>query len=290
MRIFLSWSGERSRQLALALREWLPVILQGTEPWMSEADIGAGERWAVRLGEQLETVAFGVLCVTSENIASPWLLFESGALAKSLTDSRVCPLLLDVQFSDLVGPLSQFQAKKADFAGISELVHDINRAMEHPLSESRLNRGLKALLPQLKDDLERIPEKKTPGSITRPESEVLEDLVTAIRKLEKQVERLSFRIISSESDNRARYEVQRALPDIREILKAQVERQTLDEVAKEIGVPKRVVIELLGDYPIIPNGRHARQIKLWFSKEKRGMSFWDSVDSPHRRSSRAKRT
>ena len=42
MRVFISWSGERSKVLAQALKEWLPLVLHNVEPWMSEVDIAAG--------------------------------------------------------------------------------------------------------------------------------------------------------------------------------------------------------------------------------------------------------
>ena len=43
--VFISWSGQRSRAVALALRDWLKAVVQRANQWMSERDIGAGERW-----------------------------------------------------------------------------------------------------------------------------------------------------------------------------------------------------------------------------------------------------
>lgn len=40
MKVFLSWSGEKSRAVAEALREWLPYINPEIEPSMSDSDIG----------------------------------------------------------------------------------------------------------------------------------------------------------------------------------------------------------------------------------------------------------
>lgn len=39
MKIFLSWSGEASHQVALALRDWLGTVLPATAPWISSEDI-----------------------------------------------------------------------------------------------------------------------------------------------------------------------------------------------------------------------------------------------------------
>ena len=44
MKVFISWSGERSKQMAAALKEWLPTAIQYLEPWMSDTDIHAGDR------------------------------------------------------------------------------------------------------------------------------------------------------------------------------------------------------------------------------------------------------
>jgi hypothetical protein len=47
VRIFISWSGERSRDVASALKEFLPLVLHYADPWMSETDIESGARGAL---------------------------------------------------------------------------------------------------------------------------------------------------------------------------------------------------------------------------------------------------
>ena len=98
MKVFISWSGDRSQALAQALREWLPMVLHYVEPWLSQSDIEAGERWANEVAKELDASKFGIICITRENITSPWILFEAGALAKFMQEGRVIPLLLGIEF------------------------------------------------------------------------------------------------------------------------------------------------------------------------------------------------
>lgn len=35
MKIFLSWSGEKSKNIAESLKDWLEQVIQTSEPWIS---------------------------------------------------------------------------------------------------------------------------------------------------------------------------------------------------------------------------------------------------------------
>ena len=118
MRVFISWSGPRSLAVAEALRDWLPNVLQYVDPFLSEKDIRAGQRWANEIGVQLETTNFGICCIDATHQNAPWLLFEAGALAKKLEEGRVVAYLMDnIKPADLTGPLTQFQNVACDKAG-----------------------------------------------------------------------------------------------------------------------------------------------------------------------------
>jgi hypothetical protein len=71
MKVFISWSGERSQIFAKALHEWLPMVLQSVVPWLSHADISAGDRWADTVAKELEASEFGITRITRENMSSP---------------------------------------------------------------------------------------------------------------------------------------------------------------------------------------------------------------------------
>ncbi len=131
-----------SRQLGLALRDWLPEVIQSIEPWMSSEDIDKGQRWAAEVGAKLGELGEGVLCTTGENMSEPWLNFEAGALAKSLDDSRVRPLLLEVQPSDIIDPPAQFQATVAnDHDDMLKFISSLNESSATPLDPVRLQRA-----------------------------------------------------------------------------------------------------------------------------------------------------
>jgi hypothetical protein len=82
----------------------------------------------MELAKALEGAELGILCLTKENLSSPWILFEAGALSKSMSEGRVVPLLVDLQPTDLDGPLSQFQAITATKEGIRRLLKVIAEA------------------------------------------------------------------------------------------------------------------------------------------------------------------
>lgn len=187
MKIFISWSEERSEALAKALREWFPLVLHFVEPWLSKSDIQAGERWSIEIAKELENCNFGVICITRENLSSPWILFEAGALAKSMQDGRVIPLLLDLDFKEVSGPLAQFQAKKADNTGIKELVVSLNKAASAPVPDAQLDKLFPALWSDLEKQITSIPKSGTPTKHNRPQGEILEELVSSVRSVEMRV-------------------------------------------------------------------------------------------------------
>lgn len=183
MKVFISWSGKRSKAMANALKDWLPLILQYAEPWVSDKDIGAGDRWAQAIAGELETSNFGILCITPENLNSQWILFEAGALSKSMQDAKVIPLLFGLELSDLSGPLSQFQALKVDEQGMLDVAKAINGVAESKAADATIEQLVPALWPQLQQKLDEIPEKQESEKHMRPQTEILEDLVSQVRGL-----------------------------------------------------------------------------------------------------------
>jgi hypothetical protein len=84
MGVFICWSGDRSKAIADALKTLLQGILSTQVPIFLSEDIDKGAEWfqAVRTG--LNSSLAGIVVLTHENIRSPWMHFEAGALAMSL--------------------------------------------------------------------------------------------------------------------------------------------------------------------------------------------------------------
>ena len=114
--VFISWSGERSKHAAEALREWLPIVLQAAKPWISSSDIDKGSRGLDEVGKALEGMKIGIICLTPENLTAEWILYEAGALSKTLdTKTRVCTYLLaGLQPQNVKAPIGMFQSTRAD--------------------------------------------------------------------------------------------------------------------------------------------------------------------------------
>jgi hypothetical protein len=142
VKVLISWSGERSAQIARLLRDWLPGVLPDIEPWMSAHDLRKGGRWAHDLTHQLSETHFGLIVVLPENKNSAWLNFEAGAISKWVEFANVAPVLFGLEVSELTGPLAQFQGTvftKEDFV---RLLMSIASATGKPIVEVAIERTL----------------------------------------------------------------------------------------------------------------------------------------------------
>lgn len=157
MKVFLSWSGTTSHQIATYLYEWLPMVIQKVVPYIS-TEIDKGARWSSDIAQELEQCAFGIACVTQENVEAPWLLFEAGALSKSVANGRLSPVLFGLDQTDITkNPISQFQLTKFEKDEILRLLKSINDFSEDGKLDEKVLEGIfEALWPRLKDRVESI--------------------------------------------------------------------------------------------------------------------------------------
>lgn len=179
--------------MAEALCDWLPCVIQACDPWISSSDIEAGIRWGPRLAEELQQTSFGILCLTPENLTAPWILFEAGALSKIVNGSNVCPLLLDVHPTDIIGPLAQFQSVKADKEGLWKLIKTINSSLgDVAIDESVIQKVFEYLWLDLESSIKSIPTNtKDAISAKRSPEDMLEELLEIAREQSRMFSRIS---------------------------------------------------------------------------------------------------
>lgn len=216
MDVLLIWSGERSKETAEALSTFLKQVIQAVDPWMSP-DISKGERWTDTLLNTLEKSKLGIVCLTSENLESKWILFESGSLSKTI-DAKVCTFLLDLTSTDIELPLSFFQDTKFEKNDVRKLVDGINSLVkeqnERFLDEAQLSKTFELFWSELKGKLDVIVRKKQPRKVKqdRSDRDILEEILAILRTLERGRQLEKHREVLSETVKRLEEEY--ALPTI----------------------------------------------------------------------------
>ena len=158
MSVFICWSGDRSHALAKRLETLLHDTLRSLGPddvFVSD-DIDKGATWFESLEDRLEEAAAGIVCLTAENLNSPWMHFEAGALARRLSSrdqkrhasskkpkprndaTRLFPLLMGVSGAQLQGPLGAYQGTNVTQADLGRMIKSIGSVLGH--EPIRLNR------------------------------------------------------------------------------------------------------------------------------------------------------
>jgi len=184
MKVFISWSGDRSKALAEALRQWLPAVIQAVQPYYSPDDITKGARWSEEIAKVLEESRVGIICLTGDNLDAPWIMFEAGALSKKLERSRVSPILFGVEPTDLTGPLVQFQSSKFDKTDIKRLVRMINGELgDAKLASDVLDTVFDMWWPKLDEKVTGILAVKTDSTdgMVRSQQDLLEEILLLTR-------------------------------------------------------------------------------------------------------------
>ena len=188
MKVFISWSGDLSKELAEAMRDWLPSVIQSIRPFFTPNDIEKGARWSKDISQQLEESQVGIFCLTKSNLSKPWIMFEAGALSKRIDVSRVCPILFDVENTDLEGPLVQFQTVRFSKDEIYKLIHTLNKALkDSQLDNKVLDSVFEKWWPDLNDKVNSILKKyqeskhNSSESSPRTDREILEEILELSR-------------------------------------------------------------------------------------------------------------
>ncbi|HMS69031.1 MAG TPA: DNA-directed RNA polymerase subunit alpha C-terminal domain-containing protein [Saprospiraceae bacterium] len=193
MKVFISWSGNRSQRVAHLLDKWISCVIQAVDPWISTKDIDKGSLWFSEISNILSSTQTGIVCLTKSNLNNPWILFEAGALAKGLTSNRVFTFLIDLEPKDVKDPLAQFNHTEPRRESLYQLVRTINGALvEKSLKESILENVFDTYWPQFANDCSKILSETKEEDVKeeRPEGDVLNEILYSVRAMDRRLRNL----------------------------------------------------------------------------------------------------
>ena len=192
MKIFISWSGELSKQLGEAIKDWIPSVIQSVDPYFTPSDIDKGSRWSVDIANELESSKVGIICLTKDNLERGWVLFEAGALSRQLEKSYVCPILFGITNTDVSGPLKQFQTTEFEKHDMLKLLNTINQLTDAKLPQKNLETTFEKWWPDLNTRIESIlSQEDKPQKPIRNDRDILEEILTLNRSMISRMTRPS---------------------------------------------------------------------------------------------------
>ncbi|MGB9367723.1 MAG: TIR domain-containing protein [Xanthobacteraceae bacterium] len=180
MRVFISWSGAVSRELAELFRVWLPNTLHSVEPFFSPEDATKGATWVPTLFRELDTTSMSIIILTPENLTSSWVMFEAGVISGKVDGAKIFPIVFNMKPSDVVGPLAVFQIIEFRKAEILNLLGTINNAAPRPLSDRVLDQTFKKWWPDLESGVGTILHQRGSRSLQyslKPDRELIRELL-----------------------------------------------------------------------------------------------------------------
>lgn len=135
MTVFISWSQDKSREIALILKEFLPDLFdQKITFWLSSVDISTGGISFSDIVEALQQSSMIIVCLDSSNYTKPWLYFETGTVfGRNHAQggaSSVLPIMFDnLCVSDFSGtPFSDLQLVNFTKGNMRKALDQINEA------------------------------------------------------------------------------------------------------------------------------------------------------------------
>jgi hypothetical protein len=166
--------------------------LQFAKPYFTPADIDKGKRWSNDISKELEQSKMGIITMTEENLTSPWIMFEAGAISKVVEEGLVCPIVFGIAKTDLVGPLASFQAIEFNRTEVRQLLTTINNAAnEAALNERHLEEAFDMWWPKLEQKVKDISSAPQPPSGPhRTDRDLLEEIVENTRSLVRELQAL----------------------------------------------------------------------------------------------------
>lgn len=184
-KIFISWSGIDSKKYAVLIREWLDEIFIHTESFFSEVDIAAGQLWLSEVHKNLADSVFGIGLINKDNVHSPWVHYEAGAIAAVLNRNRFVPLLCGIHPTEIGGsPLVHLQSKSLTEEGLAALANSINEVLlDYKLSDRQIEKAAQRVWQDFKARIEELENLSAPDL----EAEKIFNIEEEIKKIKNGI-------------------------------------------------------------------------------------------------------
>ena len=190
MDVFVSWSGEASKEIAKVLTKYLRLLLPGIKPFFSPEGITMGDRWPERLSVTLQECKVGLFCITADNYENPWLLFEAGAISSRVGQGRVIPIFFGkIKPTDIKSPLTFFQCAvfiKEDMRGVVKSIH---KGIASEIPDEDVDELFENFWSKLKNGVNDVIESQSmaasqPDTPKRSSTDLLHEILGIVRDLE----------------------------------------------------------------------------------------------------------
>lgn len=141
MKIFLSWSKEKSKKLAEATKNFLQGMFRDSVSfWISSDSISYGSRHLIDINQALKECDKCIAFLTKDNYNSPWIMYETGAIAgkndfnATYEKNTIVPIVFDEGLKEHKSlkelPLNQFQMLFYDKESFRKLIIQINEEVK----------------------------------------------------------------------------------------------------------------------------------------------------------------
>jgi hypothetical protein len=157
-----------------------PDVLQYVKPYFTVADTEKGARWENEISKELAASNFCIIALTRESLNSDWIMFEAGAISRSVEKARICAVLFGIEPLDVKGPLAAFQATRFLKEEVHKLVKTINaNAGDAAIESERLERSFGMWWPHLEQSVTKIMSEagSSAKAPIRAERDLLEEVV-----------------------------------------------------------------------------------------------------------------
>jgi hypothetical protein len=160
MNVLISWVGPSGRQVARALRDWLPEVVSSVKPDVIEEDVlsYSSVDWKQNLVARVYASAACVVCITPEAAESHEPYFQLGLIAGMKLDGPLYPFFAGTDEKPILSFVRYgLRCTVAQKESVLSFVSDLNRRIgQPPLPEPFLLGVFSAKWPALRDTLQAI--------------------------------------------------------------------------------------------------------------------------------------